>query len=153
MKKTLMTLVGKKEHCGHLILKKTCNLLEIPNPALQDFVRTADLYSFNDNFKMQFDEILKVAKLKLVEMDTEADFKDVNVLISEIKKNDTILNENTKLFDKKYTKLGMEKNQEEVKPLLIENQVLKMAVKKSKDDAKTAEQELKLFYMKKYGLI
>lgn len=153
MKKTLMTLVGKKEHCGHLILKKACNILEVPSPATQEFVRTADMYSFNDSFKMQFDEILKVAKLKLIEIDTIEDTKDINILISEIKKNDTALNETTKLFDSKYVRLGMEKNQTEIKPLLIEAEVLKLAVKKSKEDAKTAEQELKLFYMKKYGLV
>lgn len=153
MKKTLMTLVGKKEHCGHIVLKKTCDLLEVPNPALTDFVKTADLYSFNDNFKSQFDEILKTAKLKLISLDDMESSKDVNGLINEIKKNDTALTNVTKLFSGKYTRLGMEKNQEEVKPLLIESQVLKLAVKKSKEDAKTAEQELKLFYMKKYGLV
>ena len=153
MKKTLMTLIGKKENCGHMILKKTCELLEVPNPALTNFVKTADLYSFNDNFKTQFDELLKVAKIKLVELDDTEDLKDVSILISEIKKNDSVVNEVSRLFSSKYTRLGMEKNQEEIKPLLIENEVLKMAVKKSKEDSKTAEQELKLFYMKKYGLV
>ena len=153
MKKTFMALVGKKENCGHATLKKVCDFLEVPNPATNNLVKTADLYSFNDSFKMQFDEILKTVKTKLIEMDTDADFKDANALISEIKKNDTVLNEHTRLFNSKYTKLGMEKNKEEIKPLLIEAEVLKMAVKKSKEESKTAENELKLFYMKKYGLV
>ena len=153
MKKTLMTLVGKKENCGHVTLKKACELLEVPNPALTNFVKTADLYSFNDNFKTQFDELLKVAKIKLVELDDSDDLKDVTTLISEIKKNDSVVNDVSRLFSTEYTRLGMEKNKEEIKPLLIKNEVLKLAVKKSKDDAKTAEQELKLFYMKKYGLV
>jgi hypothetical protein len=153
MKKTFMNFVGKKENCGHATLKKVCDFLEVPNPALTNFVKTADLYSFNDSFKTQFDEILKMVKIKLIELDDNEDLKDVNALISEIKKNDSVVNEVSRLFSSKYTRLGMEKNKEEVKPLLIENEVLKLAVKKSKEDAKTAEQELKLFYMKKYGLV
>ena len=153
MKKTLMVLVGKKENCGHMILKKACDFLEVPNPATNTFVKTADMYSLNDNFKTQFDEILNFAKIKLIELDNNDDEKDINTLISEIKKNDSVVNEVSRLFSSKYTRLGMEKNKEEIKPLLIENKVLKLAVKKSKDDSKTAEQELKLFYMKKYGLV
>ena len=153
MKKAFMVLVGKKENCGHLALKKVCDLLEVPNPALTTEVKTADLYLFNKAFKEAFDIILVTVRQKLIEMDTEADRKDVNYLINEIKKQDTIVNEVSNIFGTKYRMLGREENALEMKPLIIEKQVLEMCVKKEKEAQKEAEAELKLFFMRKYGMV
>lgn len=153
VRSSFMTLVGKKENCGHAVLKKITTFLNIPNPALTSEVKTADLYLYNDNFRAQFDLLTKTVKERLLKDDTQQDLKDVNVLINEVKKNALIVNESSNLFDTVYRKAGDSKTIDTLKPLLIEKNVLALKVKKDKEEAKEAEEALKLHYMKKYGLV
>lgn len=154
MEKKLFTLIMKKENCGHAVLGSVCKYIDIPNPAEnKKMIKTADLYLLDANFKMVFDKIFEVAKNELNLLDDVKEEKDVAQILSEIKKGTEILDTGISTFNKVYRETATADTTTDILNHSTHLSVLKIVVKDGKEKVKDSKEELKKFYMKKYGLL
>ena len=73
----LRKFLQRSINCGHAVFKNTANLLNVKLPSFSTMVGTADLYNNNKLFFECFEELSKLAKLALANLEDE---KEVNSL-------------------------------------------------------------------------